>query len=224
MERCGIVTFPAVLLGKALNRVSATVVTGLLAMVVPAVASPALAAPVVADATSSVGSTKVPGVQVPIAGNRHALFPWTLKVSGADIGPAHAPGICVTFLFAWGPGQKLGTGFPDCIAPASGQVTPHGTKWSFNLDSAGFHGVWTYGTQGSGPDALIILAVPQARSIRAVMGDGQVIEMRAHPLPAKVHRAATIAYLVKINPRRFSSTFRSAVAYDAHGAVVGRSK
>ncbi len=150
----------------------------------------------------------MPGVQVPIAGDRRAPLPWTLTVSGAEIGSDHVPGTCVTFLFAWGPGQKIGNGFPYCIAPASGLVTSHGTQWSFNLDAAGFDGVVPYATGGTGIGGIVVLAVPQARSIRAVFADGEVVALEAHPLPVRAHRAAAIAYRVTIDPRRFSTQFR----------------
>ena len=50
-------------------------------------------------------------------------LPWTLTVSTRNIsaGTTHVPGLCVTFLWAWGPGQAIGNGFPTCIAPAIGK-------------------------------------------------------------------------------------------------------
>lgn len=175
--------------------------------------------------TRELGSTTLPGVQVPIAGDRHAQIPWKLTVSGANIGSSHVPGICVTFLWAWGPGQPIGNGFPYCIAPATGHFTPHGTVFSFNLDSFNFGGVAPYGAGSAGTiRGIVVLAVPQARRVRAVLLDGDVLSMQAHPLPAQVHRAASIAYSVKIYPRTFSTQFRSVTAYGANGAVVGHSK
>ena len=119
------------------------------------------------------------------------------------------------------PGQAIGNGFPTCIAPAIGKATPQGTQWTFDLDVAGYHSVAPFGYGGTGIRGLVVVAVPEARRVQATLTDGEVLRLQAHPLPAQLRRPAAIAWAVTHNPHQRSVKFRSVVAYDAHGRVVG---
>jgi hypothetical protein len=183
-------------------------------------AAMALAVPgTMAAAAPATGATR-------ISQGHAGSLPWTLTVSTRNIsaGTTHVPGLCVTFLWAWGPGQAIGNGFPTCIAPAIGKVTSQGTQWTFDLDVAGYHGVAPFGYGGTGIRGLVVLAVPEARKVQATLTDGEVLQLQAHPLPAQLHRPAAIAWAVTHNPHQRSIKFRSVVAYDAHGHAVGHYK
>jgi hypothetical protein len=173
----------------------------------------------IAAATPSTGPRR-------ISQGHAGSLPWTLTVSTRNInaGTTHVPGLCVTFLWAWGPGQAIGNGFPTCIAPAIGKATPQGTQWTFDLDVAGYHGVAPFGYGGTGIRGLVVVAVPEARRVQATLTDGEVLRLQAHPLPAQLRRPAAIAWAVTHNPHQRSVKFRSVVAYDAHGRVVGHYK
>lgn len=164
------------------------------------------------------------GKSVLLAGGQAGSFPWKLTVSSRAIGSEKLPGICVSFLWAWGPGQPVGNGFPTCIAPARGDVTPHGVRWSFDLHAAGFHGVVPMASGSAGSiRGIVMLVDPRATRVVVKLRDGEALRLRTHRLPAGLHRAARIAWAVTgASPSSGSAMrFHNARAYDRRGQLVG---
>ena len=58
---------------------------------------------------------------------------------------------------------------------------------------------------------------------KGTLSDGEVLEFQEHPLPPP-HRAAAIGWSVTSDPHKTSLKFRSLVAYNSHGVVVGHGK
>lgn len=164
------------------------------------------------------------GSSVLVARGQAGAYPWKLTVSSWVIGPDKIPGVCMSFLWAWGPGQAIGNGFPVCIAPAIGHETPHGERWSFDLHAAGYHGVYPVVSGGSGGiRGLVMLVDPRAATVVATLRDGEVIRVRTHALPSRLDRAARIAWAVTgASPSSAAALqVRTVFAYAAHHRLVG---
>jgi hypothetical protein len=174
-------------------------------------------------APSAIASTAL------VARGRTGAFPWRLRVTSKTI--QARPTICVSFLWALGPGQPIGNGFPTCVTAAKAHNTSNGLVWSFDLHVGigGFDGVipeTSAGASGSsGLRAVILLVDPRASRAVATLGDREVLRMRTQALPRTLHRRARIAWAIQnVGLARTTGSaidIRHAVAYDKHGHVVG---
>jgi hypothetical protein len=170
----------------------------------------------------------VASAPIRVASGQTGGYPWTLAVSTTTLGSAKIPGICVTFLWAWAPGQPVGNGFPTCVAPARGRPGRHGVRWSFDLHGGGYHGAVPL-QSGGGSSAtwirsIVVLVDPRARSVDAALSDGETLRMKTRALPHGVRRAARLAWIVDSPTRAAAAnaTVRSLRGLDRHGRVVAR--
>lgn len=177
----------------------------------------ALAAPAAIASTALVGKGQADS------------FPWRLRVTSRTINGR--PGICVSFLWAFGPGQKIGNGVPTCYI-ASRAVPTHGHpvwKFTLHLGLGGCNGVIPTATGGSsgltGLRAVVLLV--DARTKRAVttLADGEVLRTRAIALPRRLRRHVRIAWSIHTVPLGHAAgaglKVTRSVAYDKRGRVVG---
>jgi hypothetical protein len=165
-----------------------------------------------------------------LAHGRSGAVVWKLGVSSRAIASARLPALCVNFLWAWGPGQLLGNGFPTCVAPASGHDSRSGdVRWTFDLHAGGYHGVVPLAYGGAAGSStirgVVVLADPRARRVVATLQDGETLRLRTRVLPAQLHRAARIAWTIGSGRGSASSLkFRKVRAYDVRGRIVGSFK
>jgi hypothetical protein len=189
------------------------------------VTAAALAIAFAAATPSAIASTAL------LARGQTGGFPWSLRVSSKTL--QSQPAICVTFLWAWGPGQPIGNGGPDCVAAAKTHSTGSGLVWSFDLRAVaeGWDGVIpdvAAGAMGPSEGVRGVFLIVDLRASRAVatLQDREVLHMRTHSLPRELHRPARIAWAIqpvnRAHARGSATTVRHAVAYDKRGHVVGR--
>jgi hypothetical protein len=66
-----------------------------------------------------------------VARGRAGSLPWHLRVTSRTINAR--PGICVSFMWALRPGQKIGNGASTCYIAAKGLPTGGLPTWTFTL-------------------------------------------------------------------------------------------
>jgi hypothetical protein len=155
-------------------------------------------------------------------------YPWQLSFSAKPLGPRRLPGMCISFLWAFAPGETPSQGFPQCVATVTGRVTPHGVHWIFNLHSGGYQGVYLDGSAGgagtTGVRCFAFLLDPRTVRVTISLVDHEVLRARSHALPARFHRAARVAWIIDSvrlgDPTALEP--RTVTAYDRLGQVVGR--
>jgi len=188
------------------------------------VAAVAVAAAVAAPA--AMASTAL------VAKGQAGSFPWRLRITSRTINDR--PGICVSFLWASAPGQKVGNGAPTCYI-AGRAVATHGRPvWRFtlHLGVGGYQGVIPTASSGSsglaGLRAVVLLVDARAQRAVTTLGDGEVLRTPAHALPHRLRRHARVAWSVHTVPLGSSTgaglTVNRSVAYDRRGHAVGSYK
>lgn len=145
--------------------------------------------------------------------------PWEVKAhsSTAD----RLPALCMSYLF----GQSFGSGPTFCIAPARGTTTA-GPPWVFDIADSEYEGLSPPGITRveDSVRSILFFADPRAHRVVAWLADGERLQIAAHPVPGSLHRPDAFAVAVTAHAPRSHSAVKvvRAVAYDAHGHVVGR--
>ena len=179
----------------------------------------------------------VTAIEAPAAGASTALvgkgqagsFPWRLRITSRTINGR--PGICVSFLWAFGPGQTAGNGVPTCYIP-SRPVPTHGRpvwKFTLHLGLGGYNGVIPTATGGSsgltGLRAVVLLVDARAKRAVTTLADGEVLRTRAIALPRRLRRHVRIAWSIHTVPLGRATGMglkvTRSVAYNKHGHAVG---
>lgn len=160
----------------------------------------------------------------------------TARASSISTGSSRLPSLCMSFLFVGTGGSNSagpsigssatpGNGPTWCIAPARGS-TPAGPPWVFDPAISPYDGLAPPGvtiTVGVAR-SILFFADPRARWVVASLADGERLRIPARPVAGALRRPATFALSVTGHPSSSPSARKvlRAVAYDAHGHVVGR--
>jgi hypothetical protein len=150
-------------------------------------------------------------------------MPWevTAHSSTTNAGASRLPALCMSFLF----GQSFGSGPTFCIAPARG-TTAAGPPWVFDIAKSEYEGLSPPGITrvGGSVRSILFFADPRTHRVVAWLKDGERLQIAAHPVPGSLHRPDAFAVAVTAHAPRSHSAAKvvRAVAYDAHGHVVGR--
>ncbi len=185
------------------------------ACVVTAVAA-AVAAP------AAIASTAL------VAKGQAGSFPWRLRITSRTINSR--PGICVSFLSAFAPGQRIANGAPTCYIAGRAVVTHGRPVWRFTLHlGGGYEGVIPTASAGSsglaGLRAVVLLVDARARRAVTTLGDGELLRTPAHALPRRLRRHARVAWSVRTVPLGSTTgtglTVSRSVAYSKGGHAVG---
>ena len=119
----------------------------------------------------------------------------------------------------------FGSGPTFCIAPARG-TTAAGPPWVFDIAGSEYDGLSPPGITrvGRSVRSILFFADPRTHRVVAWLRDGERLQIAAHPVPGSLHRPDAFAVAVTAHPPRSHSAVKvvRAVAYDAHGHVVGR--
>lgn len=208
----------------------------------------ALGAAVIACGTAALGLTPAAGASAgagvrtlklgKVAGIRWGLTAWGSKLSS---GSMHLPSLCMNLSYdavdsmvLGPPGKgtlfgKNGVGNTWCIAPA--RATAVGGPWVFDVD-AEYHGLTPPGgvrirvkeAGDSNTRWLLFFTDPRATRVVARLADGEQLRIPTHPVPASLHRPSKYAVVATEKAPLSPGATRAvrAVAYDAHGHIVGR--
>ena len=145
--------------------------------------------------------------------------PWEVKAHSSTTD--RLPGLCMSYLF----GQSFGSGPTFCIAPARGTTTA-GPPWVFDIADSEYEGLSPPGITrvGGSVRSILFFADPRTHRVVAWLGDRERLRIAAHPVPGSLHRPDAFAVAVTAHAPRSHSAVKvvRAVAYDAHGHVVGR--
>lgn len=154
-------------------------------------------------------------------------MPWKLmaRASSTASGSSRLPSLCMSFLFGWGHGEPAGNGPTFCIAPARGTTTA-GPPWVFDTAMAPYDGLGPPGITrvGHSMRSILFFVDPRARRVVAWLADGERLRIPTGPVPGSLRRPARFALAVTAHAPSSPGAAKvvRAVAYDAHGHVVGR--
>ena len=190
-----------------------------------------MAGAVAAVAAAVVAPAAIAGTAL-VAKGQAGSFPWRLRITSRTINSR--PGICVSFLWALAPGQKIGNGAPTCYIAGRAVVTHGRPVWRFtlHLGVGGYQGVIPTASAGSaglgGLRAVVLLVDARARRAVTTLGNGEVLRTPAHALAQRLRRNVRVAWSVRTVPLGSTTgaglTVSRSVAYDKRGHAVGSYK
>lgn len=189
----------------------------------------AVAAALAACAVAAVAAPAASASTALVGKGQAGSFPWRLRITSRTINDR--PGICVSFLWAFAPGQRIANGFPTCYIASRGVPTRGRPMWKFtlHLGLGGYNGVIPTATGGSsgltGLRAVVLLVDARAKRAVTTLGDGEVLRTRAIALPRRLRRDARVAWSIRTVPLGSATgaglKVSRSVAYNKRGHAVG---
>lgn len=189
----------------------------------------AVAAALAACAVAAVAAPAASASTALVGKGQAGSFPWRLRITSRTINDR--PGICVSFLWAFAPGQRIANGFPTCYIASRGVPTRGRPIWKFtlHLGLGGYNGVIPTATGGNsgltGLRAVVLLVDARAKRAVTTLGDGEVLRTRAIALPRRLRRDARVAWSIRTVPLGGATgaglKVSRSVAYNKRGHAVG---
>ncbi|HJS93370.1 MAG TPA: hypothetical protein VJ741_03840 [Solirubrobacteraceae bacterium] len=151
-----------------------------------------------------------------LASGHSGQFVWQLTASDARAGDGRL-GFCIDF-GARIPPTRRNSGGSTCFFP--GDVHRNGSNGAISFGSG-------VGAKSHAVQAWEALVDTRATTVVITLENGRNLRARTHPLPARFHARARLAWVVQSVPKKSLTTIRNdpvgMIAYDAAGRVVGTS-